>query len=466
MTTAADVAARLDRLPVTPLHVLVAGLCGFGLLIDVAELALNGALTVIFSAPPNRMEPFSLGVLIASVSLGGAVGAPLLGLLADRYGRRTALQVSLFVVALPSFAAAFSQDETALILSRFVSGVALGAYPPLMTAFLADILPPKRRAMIILLADSFGLLGWPAVIVLVHWLTPLTPLGLDGWRWSLVIGGGLALLGALLFVFIPDSPRWLAVTGRGYAAERNCQRFERSAQTAGGGTVHRRATASRSPGTAEPELTIGMDGAEIAVQQGLRPMPDTTGYWRRVALIAAVYLLRAWSTLGFPLVSGVILIGKGWDVGNSLMFIGIAGFGSSIGALLAATFADRMERRVTLTLLSFAMTGFGLAFVVGDSAIALVIAATGFNLVSSMYGPLVSIYAAELFPTAHRASAMATAWSANRVGSALTPLLLLPLVHAAGPMAALSTIVAGLFGILVLILAFGPRGLAGRSILA
>ena len=93
MNPPGDIAARLDRLPVTRLHLLVALLCGFGLFVDVAELALNGAMSVVFSAPPHALPPAQLGVLIGSVFLGGAIGAPLFGILADRAGRRLALPV-------------------------------------------------------------------------------------------------------------------------------------------------------------------------------------------------------------------------------------------------------------------------------------------------------------------------------------------------------------------------------------
>ncbi len=482
-----DIAARLDRLPVTRLHLLVALLCGFGLFVDVAELALNGALSVVFSAPPHALPPAQLGVLIGSVFLGGAIGAPLFGILADRAGRRLALQVSLVLLALPSLLAGLSDTDAGLIAYRFLSGMALGAYPPLMTAFLADILPPRRRGTVILAADALGLLGWPAVILFVHLMTPFSPLGLEGWRWSLVGGAILAAIGAVLFSLVPESPRWLAVAGRADEAEAACRRFEQSAarRRDAGATAAAppfaataaappfaataaappfAATAAAPPSAAtrpavEPgaeaattapflALSVAHPSSVLAPSQGPPGAAAyTPAYWRRVALLAAVYLLRAWATLGFPLVSGAILLAKGWDVRSSLLFIGLAGFGAATGALLASSFADRLERRTALTLCSVAL-----------------VAAAAFNLVGAMYGPILSVYATELFPTVARTTATATAWSANRIGSGLAPLALLPLLHAAGTLAVLATIAAALTANLVLILAFGPRGLSGRPL--
>lgn len=429
-------------------------LCGFGLFVDVAELALNGALSVVYSAPPHALAPVQLGVLIGSVFIGGAIGAPLFGILADRAGRRLALQVSLVLLALPSLLAALSDTDAVLIACRFLSGMALGAYPPLMTAFLADILPPRRRGTVILAADALGLLGWPSVLLFVHVLTPSTPLGLEGWRWSLAAGAILAAVVALLFRLVPESPRWLAVAGRGQEAGAACRRFERSA-------------ALRRDAPAE---AVGQPSA-VHPSSGLPPVREPPGaaaftpaYWRRVALLAAVYLLRSWATLGFPLVSGAILLAKGWDVRSSLLFIGLAGFGAAAGALLASPVADRVERRTALTLLSVALVGAALAFALAEAAVPLVAAAAAFNLVGAMYGPILSVYATELFATAGRATATATAWSANRIGSGLAPLALLPLLHAGGVMVVLATIAAALALNLALILAFGPRGLAGRPL--
>ena len=90
-TPAPDIAARLDALPVTPLHAAVVVLCALGFLFDVAEAALSNALSAVFSAPPHAVASHQLSLLLGSVFAGGAIGAPLLGWLADRQGRRLTL---------------------------------------------------------------------------------------------------------------------------------------------------------------------------------------------------------------------------------------------------------------------------------------------------------------------------------------------------------------------------------------
>jgi putative MFS transporter len=441
----AGIPSRLDSLPLTCLHLAAVALCAAGMFVDVAELALSGTFSAIFSAPPHSLDATQLGMLLASVFVGGAVGSPLLGWLADRHGRRLALQLSLLLVAAPSLGAAFSPDANWLIFFRLLSGMALGAYPPLMSAFLADIMPPKRRAPLMLGGVAFGLLGAPLVGLLVWWLTPLAPLGIEGWRWALI---GMGLLAGLLtpaFLLVPESPRWLATRGRFEEADRACRRFEAAAGVVASAEV------------AAPVRT----GAASATA-----MRVFGAHWPQIVLIAALYLMRPWATVGFPVIAGAVMIAKGYRLDESLVSVGISGFGAALGAMLAATMVDRLPRRTALAVCSLALIAVGLVFTLADGIVILVSAMAAFNFLIAIYGPVLSIYAAEIFPTSIRATATASAWSFNRIGSALAPLALLPLLHLYGPVLVFTTIAASLLINLALIAAFGPRGLAGQPLTA
>jgi putative MFS transporter len=431
------IAERMDRLPVAPLHIIAVALCALGLLFDVAELAVNAAFSAVKAGDPD------LALLLASVFFGGAVGAPVLGWLADRFGRRTTLQLSMLLVALPSLGAAFSPDDGWLIFFRVLSGMALGAYPPLMTAYLADVLPPKRRATLILFGDGFGLLGGPAVIFLIWWLTPIMPMGIEGWRWALIVGGACSGLVGLAFLLMPESPRWLAVRGRMAEAEAACRAFERSAGVVTEGT---------SPAITAPP------NPELAERMGR--------YWPNLVLVSAIYLMRPWPTVGFPVLLGALLVARGWNISSSLMAVGIAGFGAAAGAMLSSLVIDKVERRTALTVVTVLMLMAGAAFAATEDAMVIYVSGTAFNLLGASYGPMLSIYASELFPTALRARSTATAWAANRIGSAIAPIILLPILGTYGVMLVLATICATLLVNLALILVFGPRGLAGRPLAA
>jgi MFS transporter, putative metabolite:H+ symporter len=435
--------SQLDALPVTPLHWLIVVVCALGLMFDVIEAALSNALSAVFSAPPYQVPQLQLRLLLASVFAGGAIGAPLLGLMADRHGRRLALGAALLVLAVTSLLAAASTDIFWLTIFRTLSGLALGAYPVLMVAYLSDVLPPARRGRMILLCGAIGFLGAPAVVFLMRALTPLAPLGYEGWRWVLVIGAVGSVAVGVAFRWLPESPRWLLTAGRNGQAEAVFRRFARSA------------------GIAAPQLHIGA-----------RPVENRASFWSaagrrhraRAALLTAMYFLSPWATVGFPLLSGAVLIEKGFRVAESLFYLGVTMFGPTLGVLAGAFVIDRIERRTALVLTAGAMALLGLAFAASNDPTTLMMLGLAFLLIGAIYVAVITVYDAELFPTEMRASVSSTTWAANRIASALAPIVLLWLLKDHGALVMFGMIAAALGVSIVLVVAFGPPGLARRPV--
>jgi putative MFS transporter len=448
---ATNAAARLDRLPLTPLHWAILLLTSLGLLFDVAEAGLSNALSAIFSAPPHLVAPGQLSLLLASVFIGGAIGAPLLGWLADRKGRRLALAIALLVLTITSLLAATSTSIEWLTFYRTLSGIAMGSYPVLMAAYLSDVLPPKRRGTLILMAAAIGFLGAPAVIFLARWLTPLQPLGFEAWRWVLSLGAiGSAVVGCLFFL-LPESPRWLAAAGRHNEADAECRRFEQSAgATIGGAGIH-----ETSPAPSAPKQDMGSEHFWSSAGRDMR--------WRAV-LFCGLELLCPWATIGFPLLAGAVLIQQGFRVNESLLYVGVAMFGPTAGVLIAALLADRIERWKALALCGVAMALTGLAFAASDAPFLLMAAGLVFQMLGAIYIVGISVYTAEAFPTRIRAVVSSTAWAINRVVSALVPLGLLPLLKSAGALTMFSVIAIALVTSAALVSLFGPRGITGRAL--
>jgi putative MFS transporter len=429
-----NISQRLDRLPVTVLHVFAAGLCALGFTFDLLEIALGSALSALFSTPASAAAPLQLSLLLASVYVGATVGAPLCGVLADRHGRRVALISVLALLAGASLGGAFSDGIGQLTAWRCLAGFALGGYPPLMIAYLTDLAPAGRRGVLVLATVAIGTLGPAAGIFLVRWLEPIRPFGIEGWRWAFIIGGTGAALVALLMRALPESPRWLHGVGRHGQAEAACLRLERS----------RPLLAALPP--------------EPAIEAATAPPAA-----RRWTLVAALFFLSPWSTVAFPLLSGAMLAQKGFRLSDTLLYVGLSAFGPLAGTLLAAAGIDRIGRRTAMTLCAGAMGGFGTLFAVSMAPVWLVCGSFGFGLFVSLFVSVLNLYAAELFPTGERATAIAGAWACNRVGATLAPLLLLPLLAGGGPVAMFSVIGASLLGSVAL-LAIAPPGRQRRPV--
>jgi MFS transporter, putative metabolite:H+ symporter len=418
------VALRLDRIPVTRLHVGVVVVCALGFMFDTMEMALGSGLAAVFSTPPHVAARGELALLLSAVYAGAVPGAVLFGWIADRHGRRLTMIALLWLMALASAGAAHSTGLPALAGWRCLAGFALGAFPPLMTTYLTDLLPPARRGLWLLVAIALGMVGPGSGILLVRALTPVQMLGMDGWRWAFVGGAAGSAVVALLFVLLPESPRWLAARGRQAEAERAVGRFAASRAVASAGT----------------------------------PAPPAPGPARRHSwpVVAGLYLLSPWSTVAFPVMSGVVLAQKGHRIGETLLYVGLSSFGPVAGTLIAGLGIDRLDRRLALSICAVALCASGLGFVTADGAVALVVSSFCFALFVSLMLSVLNLYGGESFSTAGRARGLAWAWGLNRIGAAAAPFVLLPLLHAHGPYAMFAVIAASLAASLVLLAMAGP----------
>lgn len=441
--TAQRLISELDGLPLTRLHVLVLAACCLGFTFDLAEIAFGNILSAVFSAPPHSVSSWQLSWLLAAVYLGAAVGAPLLGTLADRYGRRTMLLSAMLLLSAVSILAGAASDISGLIVWRVFAGISLGAYPPLMFAYLTDILPPSRRGPLIVTATALSYIGPPAFIFLVRALTPLSPLGIDAWRWGFFVAALGAACCAVGFWRLPESPRWLIAQGRLDEAARIVDALKRSATLSA-------ASAGRSPASAptpEPPSAVG-----------------TRSRARQAGFLLLLYFLTPWATVGFTLLSGAVLVQKGINLQDSLLLVGISTFGPIVGTLGGGFLVDRLERRPFLVATAFGMGVTGLVFGASDLPLSLVASALVFNLILALFMPVLVLYATEVVTTANRGKLTAWAWTANRVGSAIVPLVLLPVLNGYGAVS-MFVVIAGTLVLFIAILGlYGPRGAAGRRV--
>lgn len=144
--------------------------------------------------------------LVTSTLLTGAVATPLIGRLADMYGKRAMMLLCLGVMVVGCLIAATSQSFLVLVLGRSMQGFA-SALLPVGISIMRDALPPEKLSGAVALMSATvgigGMVGMPMAGVLsAHW-------GLSSLFW--VTGAvGIAVAVVLPFV-VPES----AVKSRG-----------------------------------------------------------------------------------------------------------------------------------------------------------------------------------------------------------------------------------------------------------
>jgi len=396
------ISAKLDAQPVTRLHILIAFVVAIAFSLDLVEVAMGNALSTIFSAKYN-LSARELSAFLASVYIGAVFGAPLFGWAADHLGVRKTLTGVLLWLSLSSVLVATASSSFGLTGSRFLSGLALGAYPPLMIAYLSEITPTRQRGFIIFLVCTIAYLGPPIAILSVRTLTAVSAsaLGMEGWKWPFAVASLASLVASLLFMTFPESPRWLEAHCAHSAAERAFNQFAAS-------------KAVRLPVLSKPR-TNGLQYHDV------QPISNP------IVLLTLLFFLNPWFTVAFPLLTGPILLMRGEPLSSALLFIGIGAAGPAIGTFVSGLFVDRFSREIVLQLCGFVMLLCFILFWIVSSRTLLFVFVTVFGICVAVYMPAMTTLAAELTEVRRRSTVTAFAWGANRAGAGLVPFIVLPL---------------------------------------
>lgn len=142
---------------------------------------------------------FVTGVLVSSYAAMQLLGAPVLGRLSDRFGRRPILLLSIFGTFLGFLLLGFASTLWMLFASRLIDGIT-GGNLSVAQAYITDVTEPKDRA------KGLGLIG--AAFGLGFIIGPVTGGVLSQWGYAVpaFVAAGLAFINlVLVFFWLPES---------------------------------------------------------------------------------------------------------------------------------------------------------------------------------------------------------------------------------------------------------------------
>ena len=391
---AQNVQQFIDQHPFSPLQKRVLALCFLVVAIDGFDTASIG-----FIAPALRGEwglsAAALAPLFGAGLFGLMAGALLLGPMADRFGRKPVLLLSVAFFGLTSLLSAFADDMTTLLVLRFLTGLGLGGAMPTTITLTSEYCPqPRRASLVTLMFCGFTIGSALGGLVAAQLLATV------GWRGILTIGGVIPLLlvPALLFA-LPESLRWMVLRGRG-------------ASSAAQAIMRKIANTSQ----ALPPLTVSdvnLPGSPVT--QLFRPglIGGTLLLWSTFFMsLLIIYLLSSW----LP----TILNGAGHSLSQASFISSAFQIGGTLGAILLGRWMDRYRPHRVLATAYLAAAACIVVVGMATQNVPLLVLAVfgvGFGVSGSQVGA--NALAAAFYPTTSRATGVSWASAIGRSGSVL-----------------------------------------------
>jgi AAHS family 4-hydroxybenzoate transporter-like MFS transporter len=142
------------------------------------------------------LDPAAFGLGCSALPFAIGVGGAMLAPLGDRVGRRPLIVFSCLAVACATLATSLATTIPAFLILRFLTGFALGACLPNVSALSAELAPEGLRATIMSVVSA----GIPLGLALAGILTPAV-VAVAGWQGLFVVPGLFAALLALALGF-------------------------------------------------------------------------------------------------------------------------------------------------------------------------------------------------------------------------------------------------------------------------
>lgn len=345
--------------------------------------------------------------LAMSIALAGClIGALTAGMLADRLGRKSLLLVSAFIFATTAYGTGAFDTFTPFLVIRFLGGIAIGIASGLSPMYIAEVAPASVRGKLVSLNQLtivVGILG----AQIVNWLlvSDDTAWNIErAWRWMFWAAAFPACAFLLLALFIPESPRWLAMKGRTDKAFATLTQIGGKEYAAGEMRAFEQAEAEKQ----------SQGGLKLLFSKPYRLVLT-------IGIIIAVFQQWCGTNVIFNYAQEIFQ-SAGYDVDNTFINIVVTGIANLIFTFVAIYTVDRLGRRALMLIGAGGLAGIyailGLCYYMemsGVLMVALVVLAIACYAMS--LGPVTWVLLSEIFPNRVRAVAVATGTFALWVAS-------------------------------------------------
>src|SRR5215469_2027360 len=208
--TSEDLLSLFDNAPLNARYWMIFILMSAVFVFDFFDFLVVGYLLAAVASEWHLTYGQS-AVILYSGGVGAIVGAIVFGAFSDAWGRKQQMVIGTFICAISAGLIAFVPEGNWWLFAvlRFFVGVGLTAAVTPSLTVVVELTPTRHRTI----ATSFYVVfasagGFLAPLISAALLGPF------GWRGVAVVGFGAAVIGVLVWLFTPESVRWLTAKGR------------------------------------------------------------------------------------------------------------------------------------------------------------------------------------------------------------------------------------------------------------
>lgn len=371
-------------------------------------------------------SPHLQGWAMSSALIGCLFGAMISGYLSDRFGRKTPLIIAAALFTISAIGTGAVNQFTPFIIFRLIGGLGIGLASAISPMYIAEISPAKMRGRLVSINQLTIVIGILAAQIINFLIADKVPEGVSdieivqswngqmGWRWMFWAETLPAFAFFVLAFFIPESPRFLAKSGKSEAAFSILKRI--------GG--HDYALQEQK------EIAETLHGTDSKIDWNALKSKKV-----RPVLVLGIVLAVFQQWCGINVIFNYaeeIFTSAGYSVGDMLFNIVITGTVNLIFTLLAMRMVDSWGRRKLMLLgsiglaLIYFMLGTSYFLELKGLAI-LVLVMLAIATYAMTLAPITWVVLSEIFPNKIRGAAMALAttalWSACFVLTYTFPIL-------------------------------------------
>jgi MFS transporter, putative metabolite:H+ symporter len=306
--------------------------------------------------------------------------------------------------------------------------------------YISELVPKHIRGRAFACEQAVGFMAVPVVAFLSYLLVPHKPLGLDGWRWVVIIGAHGALFVWFIRRALPESPRWLAQKGLLAEADQVISQLEEKVARELGRPLP-------LPSATHPVVTTRHTFFDMW----------RAPYGKRALMMIIFNVCQTVGFYGFANWVPTLLVKQGITLTTSLLYSSIIAIAAPIGPLIGLVIADKFERRSVIVATAAAIMVCGLTFSQLSDGMLLIAMGVGLTLASNIMSYSFHAYQTELFPTSIRSSAVGFVYSWSRFSAIFTSFLIAGVLKSFGTTGVFTFIAAAMLIVMAVIGWMGPR---------